>query len=284
MDPSRMWSPDFLSEISVAVVAALEADDTAGTTELADRIANLEARARATADEDLAAYFGVLRRLLGGDDPAEAAAALAEPYRSGYERIQHELRVGQDHPAASTSPDWLASLTSVVASTARHGSREDRLRLEQELGNLEERNAGDDLRFRAFVDALRAVLRGEDTRRQVIGLQPPYRDAFLSLLQILAADDSVEFTREALLERVRHNTVVALTQGNREVRAAVAATLAELSQQLTGETDIEHLRTLLTGSVATLEGRRPSPSVDTLPEPYATVWREILAAAEKPSG
>lgn len=278
-----MWSPDFLSEISVAVVAALEADDNAATAKLAGRIANLEARARRTEDEDLAAYFGVLRRLLAGDDPAEAAAALPEPYRSGYERIEQELAVGHADPVAVATPDWLASLTSVVASTARHGSREDRLRLEQELGHMAERSLSDDDRFTSFIDALRAVLRGEDTRQQLIGLRPPYRDAFLSLLQILAADNA-DFSRHVLLDRVRHNTIVALTRGNREVRAAVAATLADLSDPLTSEAGVEDLRTLLNGAQAMLEGRQPSPSVDALPEPYATVWREILAAAEKAAG
>lgn len=282
-NPSRLRSPDFLSRISVAVVAALEAADESAIRHLAERITNLEAKARATQDEELAAYFGVLRRLLTGDDPTPSAAALAEPFRSGYERIHQELQAGQDEPLTPASPDWLASLTSVVAAAVKQGSREDRLRLEEELRAMTATSAASDDRFPPFVDALRALLRGEDTRERVIGLRPPYRDAFLSLLQVLAAE-SADFTREALLDRVRHNTVVALTQGSADVRAAVAATLGDLSQQLVQATDVEDLHTLLRGAEALLEGRPPSPSVESLPEPYAAVWREIHAAAEKSTG
>jgi hypothetical protein len=274
----RIRAPEFLSEISVAVVAALETGDRVGAIRLADRLSNLEARARAEGDENLATYFGALGRLLAGEDATASAANLVEPYRSGYERIRQELDAA--HREAATSPDWLATLTSIVASTARHGSQQDRHRLEQNLVEIARRNAPGDEGFPPFVDALRAVLRGEDTRQRVVVLQTPYREAFLSLLQILAAEDTTDFTHHALLDRIRHNTIVALLEGNREVQAAVATTLADLVSQLTTD-DKGHLRALLEGAEALLRRQQPPPAVDTLPEPYAGVWHDILTAAEK---
>ncbi|MFQ5854104.1 MAG: hypothetical protein ACE5LU_00460 [Anaerolineae bacterium] len=270
---------DFLSDLSVAVVVALQSRGAATTEELRDHLAELVQAANASNEPQLAAYFDVLHGLLQGDDVTAAAEGLVEPYRAGYERILQELA---EEPSEMTLSEWLTQMTTIVVTTARLGSHEDRSRLEQELAGLARKVPSEDTGLQNFLAALRGVLRGEDTREFALRQRPPYREAFHSLLQLLAADDASEFTVHALLDRIQHNTIVALTQRNRELRLVVAEGLADIVEKLPEDgTATDHFRPLIVGALALLLDREPPAAVNTLPEPFAETWRNILAASQK---
>lgn len=270
---------DFLSDLSVAVVLALQTHDEAAIEELSDELAEFETETASENEPELAAYFRVLRGLLQGDDVSQAAEELVEPYRAGYERVLQEI---EEAPAEMTVSEWLARVTSIVATTVKRGSDEDRAELEGELAGLARKIGSEETEFHRFMAALRGVLRGEDTRKLALRLQPPYREAYQSLLQLLAADDTTDFAVRAILDRMQHNTVVALTRGDRKLRLAVAEALADIEEKLPeDEATTPHFRLLIVGALALLLEREPPASIDNLPVPFAEVWDNILAASRK---
>jgi|AMFO01.1.fsa_nt_gi hypothetical protein len=269
---------DFLSDLSVAVAVALKTHDTATVEDLAGHLAELVEAADESNEAELAAYFGVLHGLLRGEDVTTAAEKLIEPYRTGYERILQEL---EEEPEEDFS-DWLARLTSIVATVVRGGRAEDRAEMEQSFTRLSDHVPPEETEFHDFIAALRAVVRDEDTRALALKLQPPYREAFHSLLQLLAADDTTDFTVHAILDRIQHNTVVALTRGNRALRVSVAEALADIEEKLPeDEPTTIHFRALIVGALALLLEREPPAAVKNLPEPFADAWHNILAASQK---
>lgn len=273
---------DFLSDVSVAVVVTLQTQDQAAAGELSDRLAKLETEFAGDQPE-LATYFGVLHGLLQGDDVSQAAEELVGPYRAGYERILQELEgAPKERPATTSTSEWVANVTSVVATTTKHGSDAERAGLEQELAGFARRMPLEETAFHDFIDTLRGILRGEDTRMSALKLQPPYREAYQSLLQLLAAEDSIDATIRAILDRVQHNTVMALTRGDKKLRQAVADALADIEDILTqDDPTAPHLRSLLAGAQALLLNRKPPASVEKLPDPFAETWQSIVEATQE---
>jgi hypothetical protein len=274
---------EFLSDVSVEVVIALTTRDARIIKELGDHLTQYEANAKAENEPELAAYFSVLRGLLQGEDVSTEAENLVEPYRWGYNRILQELEnETKEDVAGLQHSEWLVNLTSLVAYTVKHGTDEDRVKLEQELAGLARKVRPEEVEFHDFMAALRSVLRGEDTRKLAIQLQPPYRQAFLSLLQVLATSDATDFVLRSILDRIEHNTITALTQGNDRLRLAVAEALADIEEMLPEDDPAtRHLRPLIISALALLLNRKPHRAVKKLPEPYATTWRNILAASKK---
>jgi len=213
---------DFLSNLSIAVAVALKTQDAAMADELAGHLTELVEAAEESDEPELAAYFGVLHGLLHEEDVTAAAARLADPYRAGYERILQEMAEEPEEDLSDiTLSDWVARLTSIVATVVRGDKAEDRAELEQAFVSMAEQAPAEDTEFHDFIAALRAVVHGEDTRALALKLQLPYREAFQSLLQLLAAGDTTDFAVQAILDRIQHNTVIALTQENRELRLSV---------------------------------------------------------------
>ena len=271
---------DFLSNLSTAVAVALKTQDATMTDELAGHLTELVKAAGESNEPELAAYFGVLHGLLHEEDVTAAAARLVDPYRAGYERILQEMAEEPEEDLSDiTLSDWVARLTSIVATVVRGDKAEDRAELEQAFVSMAEQAPAEDTEFHDFIAALRAVVRGEDTRALALNLQPPYREAFQSLLQLLAAEDTTDFAVQAILDRIQHNTVIALTQGNRELRLSVAEALADVEEKLPeDEPTTIHFRALLLGALALLLEREPPAAVSALPEPFAAAWQDILAA------
>jgi hypothetical protein len=175
----------------------------------------------------------------------------------------------------------LAGVASLVVTTIKQGDAEDHAALEAELAAMAGRVHPEEVDMHNFVAALRGVLQGEDSRRLVVKLRPPYRDAFLSLLQLLSAADTSEFALTNILDRIRHNTIVALTHGNAETRTAIAETLTDLQRKLLANHPArEHLALLIAGAQALLAGKEPPTAVNNLPEPFAETWRIMLAASK----
>lgn len=268
---------DFMSDLAMAVVVALRRGDEGTIEELSDHLAELRKASDASNEPELAAYFSVLHGLLQGEDVSAAAEQLVEPYRAGYERIRQELEESEEDRLS----EWLARLTSIVATTTKHGNDAERADVEQALREMAERVPPEDREFHDFLSALRGVLRGKDTRRLMRKLNPPYREAFQSLLQLLATEDTIDFTIRSILDRIEHNTVVALTEGDQALRLAVAEALADVEGVLPEDDPMTpHFRVLIVGTMALLLDRKPHPHVKKLPEPFAGTWQNILAASK----
>lgn len=268
---------DFLSDLSVAVVVALQTHDEEALEELSSELARLETEF-AEDQPELATYFQVLRGLVQGEEVDPIAENLVEPYRSGYERVLQEL---EKEPEVTQS-EWLTNLTSLVATTAKHGSREVRVKLEKELVHIAERVPAEETEFHDFIAALRGVLRGEDTRELALKVRPPYREAYQSLLQLLSAEDTTDFTVRTILEKIEHNVTLALSRGDPEVRLAVAEALADIEEKLPeDEPTTYHFRALILGTMALLIDREVPDAVNSLPDPFAETWENIRAAAEQ---
>lgn len=274
---------DFLSDLSTAVAVALKTQDATMVDELAGHLTELVEAADESDEPELAAYFGVLHDLLHGDDVTTTAEKLVDPYRAGYERILQEMAEEPEEDLSDMAmSDWLARLTSIVATVVRGDRAEDRAELEQAFVSMVEQVPAEDTEFHDFIAALQAVVRGEDTPALALKLQPPYREAFHSLLQLLAADDTTDFAVQAILDRIQHNTVVALTQENRELRLSVAEALADVEEKLPeDEPATIHFRALILGALALLLDREPPAAVKNLPDPFAETWQNILAASQK---
>ncbi len=275
---------DFLSDLSVAVVIALQTQDDERIEALADHLAEMKQAADESEAPDLAAYFKVLRGLVRGEDVATDAEKLVDPYRAGYERIAQEL---EEKPEVDTGdalpPEWLAKVTSLVAATVKRGSEEDRAEVERELASIAQEVQPEERRFHDFMAALRGVLRGEDPHEPAAELQPPYRQAYQSLLQLLAADDTTDFALQAILDRIEHNTIIALTEGDLELRVSVAEALADVAEALEDleeklpedDASPQQLRALILGAMALLLDRDVPTAVDILSGPFAETWHNI---------
>lgn len=269
---------DFMSDLAVAVVAALQRGDKGTIDELSDHLAELQKASDASNEPELAAYFSVLHGLLQDEDVSAAAEQLVEPYRAGYERIRQELERSEEDRLS----EWLARLTSIVATTTKHGNDAERADVEQALREMAEHVPPEDRGFHDFLVALQGVLRGKDTRKLMLKLKPPYREAFQSLLQLLVTEDAIDVTIRSILDRIEHNTVLALTKRDEALRLAVAEALADIEEVLPeNDPTTPHFRVLIVGAMALLLGRKPSRHVKKLPEPFADTWRNILAAAQK---
>lgn len=278
----KSQSADFLSDISVAVVIALQERDKGRTKMLINRMTELEEKAKAGGDQAAAAYFRILRGLLRGVDVGDAAETLAEPYRSAYQRIEQELGEEAMRGAGETSSDWLATLTSIVATTVKHGNKDEKANLERELASIARKAPREEKEFQDFMAVLRNILRGKDTRRLAARLQPPYRQAHQSLLELLAADDSIDFTVLSIIDRIQHNTIVALTKGDRRLQLEVAEALADIEEALPeDDPKSPHFRALMAGAIALLIDRQPPKAVNRLPEPFAEAWEKILEASQQ---
>ena len=272
---------EFLSDLSVAVVIAIQTQEDERIEALSSRLEEIKQAADEADAPELAAYLDVLRGLVRGEDVDTAAEKLVEPYLWGYERILQELEEGPESSDASSS-EWVASMTSLVATTVKSGSEEDRAELERELVRIAGRIPAEETKFHDFIAVLGGVLRGEDTRELGVKLQPPYRQAYHSLLQLLAADDTTEFALQAVLDRVQHNTVVALTQGDRELRLSVAEALADVEERLPEDDPTSpDFRILILGAMALLLDREPPQAVSTLSGTFAETWQSMLQASRK---
>lgn len=270
---------DFLSDISVATVVALQTRDQEAIDVLSSRLTELESEF-AEDQPKVAAYFGVLQSTLQGEDVSTAAEKLEEPFRTGYERIVQELEKQED--ISETRSEWVSRLTTIVVTTMRKGSDEDRADLEQELADIAREIPAEEIGFQSFIAALRGVLRDEDARELALELKSPYREAYQSMLQLLTADDTTDFAVHPILDRIQHNTIVTLTQGNERLRFVVAEALADLEEKLPeDEPTTPHFRALILGALALLLDREPPAAVNSLPEPFAEAWQNIVAASQQ---
>lgn len=273
---------EFLSDLSVEVIVVLTTRDEVAIKELSEELAQYEANAIEADEPDLATYFRVLNGLLRGEDVSAEAETLVEPFRWGYERILQELEEApRTYLAGRSVAEWLTLLTGLVATTAREGSAEERAELEQELIDLAGRISPEERAFHAFIAVLRAVLRGENTQAMAHQLISPFREAYQSLLQLLAAEETPDFALFAILDRIQHNTIVALTQRSRRLRLAVAEALADIEEILPEDDPATpHLRLLILGALALLLERKVPAKINTLPEPFATTWQNIFTASQ----
>ncbi len=272
---------EFLSDISVGVAFALQWGDPDRIESLAGRLSEIQQKAEKSDEPELALYFQVLHGLLMGEDVTERARGLAGPYRAGYERILREL---EEHPPGSgedTLTDWLTNVTSLVVTTAKYGTHEEREKLAQRLADIGDRASDQETSFQNFIAALCSLLRGEDAHELDPELRSPYREAYQSLLQLLSADDTADFALQSILDRIQHNTSVALEKGDRALRLAVAEALADVEEELPEEEPASHqLRILILGSMALLLDRDVPDRVDSLTGPFAEAWHNIVEASQ----
>lgn len=278
---------EFLSDLSLSVIIAATSGDSDAAKALAQDISRFEKNARKGKERELAAYFRVLRGILLKQNVARHVERLVGPYRAGYDQIIAEIaNASQPSSGAETQEislqDWIASLATAVVTAVKQGAESDRSALVQELDDISGRMHPDDTDFLNYVEMLKAVLAGQDTRRLVIQLVSPYRDAALSMLQLLAATDTSEFALHNILDRIQHNTTVALQQQDIETREAVANSLAALVDKISlNDPTMVYLEPIVAGACALLRGEEPPPTVTNLPEPFATTWQIIQEAADR---
>ena len=285
-----MMNPDprnevlaFLTEISVDVVLALTSEDQALIETLSRQLQQYRSNALAKNDPDMATYFEVLHGLLQGEDVSSTADQLTGAYRAGYERILQEIDAAAEMTTEEFSfTEWLAEITSLVITTRKLGDEADRTALHNQLAEIGRHVPAEETQLHDFLAAAQAILQGQDTRALVLRLQSPYREAVLSMLQLLSAENTTDFVLQNLLDRIRHNTIVILQQGDAEARAALADSLTDVESKITStDPAVAYLRPFIQNVRALLRGEEPPAPDYPLPADFAAAWQAILAAAQQ---
>ncbi|KPL87974.1 hypothetical protein [Ardenticatena maritima] len=267
-----------LNIVCSATVEAIRDDDTARREALAEQLDTLRADIR---DESptVAHFFGVLAAWLRGTLPDDATIrALPTPFARALRQMLRETGAPAPAPEAPISQQTLAQLVAAVVAAAKHKDPEPARKLAATIINIETQ-LPDSARADAlpFFENLRALLGGADARTLPPPAAEPYASVWQTVLYLVSVgEDMNTVARQALLDRLIHNTQFVRRSGDETLAQQLATALLDV-QRSAAEQNASDIATLVAAVRALLLGYDPTPYAEALQGDVRDAWERILA-------
>jgi len=260
-----------LNQVCNAAIAALQPEtDPAQRAALAAELGDL--RAALEGAPAVQNFLHAIGDWLRGTRPQAATVrALDPPFRRALQTMLEQVPVGADLPSISLD-ELLAQTTAAVVAAVRQAAPETHRTLAVQLLNLSQRLPEE---ARPLIENLRALLGGASPERLPPITEEPYRQLWQSARLLLAGEpDLGETARNALLDRLVHNTFFALHANSPELTQALTAALTDLQRQALSAGQSE-LADFIRALRLRLEGRDASHLVATFGDVYSAAWQRL---------
>jgi hypothetical protein len=175
----------------------------------------------------------------------------------------------------------VAGIAAQVTAALRSENVDKRVELEAKLAQaqaqLEQGAAPKGLV--PFVEAMRGLLRGEETLTLYADVPPSYYAVYSQVVdEIKLRQDEGELTLRQVLDEVAHNVVTVMVQGTYAQRRMMANTLLKMQRESVRRPDLVELIGFLDAARALLNDEDPAPFASRLSGPFQAKWEEILNA------
>lgn len=266
-----------LNMVCSATVEAVHDGDVARRQALAEQLDTLSADIREESPT-VAHFFDILATWLRGTPPTEAAIrTLPTPFARALRQMLHETGTPVETEQAPISQQTLAQLVAAVVAAAKHDDPTPARKLAATIINIETQ-LPEQARAAAlpFFENLRALLGGADPRTLPPPSAEPYASVWQTVLYLTSVgDDMNTVARQALLDRLVHNTQFVRRSGDEGLARQLATALLDV-QRSAAEQNAGDIATLVAAVRALLLGYDPTPYAETLQGDVREAWEQIL--------